>query len=304
MRKGIGVRAAAAIGAPWCCVLVATLFVALSGGTFTPSASAAPQKPECADRIDNDGDGLVDFARSEGDPGCASRQDASERGTLVCDNGADDDADTRTDYPGDPGCSSATDDSELGTTACDNGFDDDLDTYHDMRDVGCDDPADASEKGASVCDDGNDDDGDGSSDYPLDHGCTGPWDDSELGSTACDDGIDNDGDGLQDFSYVANAFPVYPLRRDPGCGSPVDDDERGSDACDDGVDNDQDGFVDYLRFGGGDPECDGPWEQSETAACNDGVDNDQDGFIDYVAVGEVERDPQCLSPDDDSESTA
>jgi hypothetical protein len=199
MRKGIGVRAAAAIGAPWCCVLVATLFVALSGGTFTPSASAAPQKPECADRIDNDGDGLVDFARSEGDPGCASRQDASERGTLVCDNGADDDADARTDYPGDPGCSSATDDSELGTTACDNGFDDDLDTYHDMRDVGCDDPADASEKGASVCDDGNDDDGDGSSDYPLDHGCTGPWDDSELGSTACDDGIDNDGDGRVDF---------------------------------------------------------------------------------------------------------
>lgn len=41
MRKAVRVRAATAIGAPWFCALVATLFVALSGGAVTPSASAA-----------------------------------------------------------------------------------------------------------------------------------------------------------------------------------------------------------------------------------------------------------------------
>ena len=86
--------------------------------------------------------------------------------------------------------------------------------------------------------------------------------DSELDSIRAFVGS-NDGDGLEDYSSINNAFPIDPLRRDPGCSSPLDDDERGSNACDDGLDNDQDGFVDYLRFGGGEPECFSPHDETE-----------------------------------------
>ncbi len=56
-------------------------FLAISTVVFfsalTLSFSAAAAKPQCMDRIDNDGDGLVDLA----DPGCSSKQDSSEVNT-------------------------------------------------------------------------------------------------------------------------------------------------------------------------------------------------------------------------------
>ncbi|MEZ4282666.1 MAG: membrane dipeptidase [Myxococcota bacterium] len=56
--------------------------------------------PECADGIDNDGDGLVDL----GDAGCAGPADVSERSAaIVCDDGTDNDDDGLLDAE-DPEC--------------------------------------------------------------------------------------------------------------------------------------------------------------------------------------------------------
>ncbi|MDQ4039197.1 MAG: hypothetical protein M3313_12830, partial [Actinomycetota bacterium] len=50
---------------------------------ITPAAAAQP-KAECADRIDNDGDGFVDYSRKGGDPDCTSRKDTTEGYVFKC----------------------------------------------------------------------------------------------------------------------------------------------------------------------------------------------------------------------------
>lgn len=73
---------------------------------------------QCADGIDNDGDGLADFGA---DPGCTSDSDASELGSAQCDNGIDDDNNGVIDHravDGDPGCSSLTDTTESSSAVC------------------------------------------------------------------------------------------------------------------------------------------------------------------------------------------
>lgn len=74
--------------------------------------------PECADFIDNDGDGRTDLS----DPGCAGSSDESEADAPPappqCSDGLDNDGDTLIDYPDDPDCFSATgttEESDLGT---------------------------------------------------------------------------------------------------------------------------------------------------------------------------------------------
>ena len=68
--------------------------------------------PNCGDGIDNDGDGLTDFAG--GDPGCDSATDLGERGpTLACDDGIDNDGDGTTDHPADSSCGSPSGATEL-----------------------------------------------------------------------------------------------------------------------------------------------------------------------------------------------
>ena len=63
------------------------------------------EPPECADGIDNDGDGLSD---APDDPGCDSVDDPSERSAaLPCDDGLDNDGDGGIDFDGvppDPEC--------------------------------------------------------------------------------------------------------------------------------------------------------------------------------------------------------
>lgn len=96
-----------------------------------------PQLTECEDGIDNDFDGLIDWPA---DPGCASTNDTSERGSSVCDDGIDNDGDGRVDYDpvtaanpgnentppaglGDPGCADPSGTKEA--PKCNNGIDDD-----------------------------------------------------------------------------------------------------------------------------------------------------------------------------------
>ena len=78
-----------------------------------PPPPPPPSRPACSDRIDNDGDSLVDFAA---DPGCTAQNDSSEFDAPPappdCADGADNDGDGRTDFPGDPGCSSLSDPTE------------------------------------------------------------------------------------------------------------------------------------------------------------------------------------------------
>ena len=81
--------------------------------------------PACADEIDNDGDGRIDYPD---DPGCASATDRTEGDpapppAAACADGLDNDFDGRVDYPNDPGCSSTsdTDETDSASTTCTNG---------------------------------------------------------------------------------------------------------------------------------------------------------------------------------------
>ena len=89
---------------------------------------------DCADGLDNDGDGLVDLAG--GDPGCDDVGDDSERSAaLPCDDGLDNDGDGLVDFvpdgdgdgvadpPGDPVCRDSA--WPMEDAACQNGLNDD-----------------------------------------------------------------------------------------------------------------------------------------------------------------------------------
>jgi probable HAF family extracellular repeat protein len=78
--------------------------------------------PDCANGVDDDGDGVIDFGA---DPGCVSADDEGEHeAALTCDNGQDDDADGIVDYPADTSCASRID-TEL--PECSDGLDNDGD---------------------------------------------------------------------------------------------------------------------------------------------------------------------------------
>ncbi len=80
--------------------------VHLNGNVFR----LGPTGMECADGIDNDADGAVDFG---GDLGCWDPGDASELDSDVpCDDGYDNDGDGRLDHPEDPGCLDSQDADE------------------------------------------------------------------------------------------------------------------------------------------------------------------------------------------------
>jgi hypothetical protein len=143
----------------------------------------------CSNGLDDDGDGTADYVLGTGDPGCGSAADGSERDPdgPACDNGADDEEDTFTDFPTDVDCSGPLDDNE-GPPQCANGIDDDGDGRTDFimssadSDPGCLDAKDDSERAAPnapVCDNGLDDDGDGAADFPGDVGCTSVTDGAE-----------------------------------------------------------------------------------------------------------------------------
>ena len=257
------------------------------------SEGPADHTPQCADGLDNNGDGLTDLA----DPGCESAADPVERalpGVAQCHNGVDDDGDGLVDLL-DPGCRHEGDLDERDDDpdpdlqpACSDGIDNDGDGVADLEDSGCHAAGDevegeppGHEEGASQpCAAGG-------------VGCVGPGDlraaaagdvSSEpgrveiAGTPPCSDGLDNDGDGLSDWPD------------DPDCEDADDRDEFRSSwtaACADGVDNDGDGATDWPD----DTDCAAQGARSEATpppACSDGLDNDGDGLVD------AEADPGCV----------
>jgi cysteine-rich repeat protein len=235
----------------------------------------------CSNGLDDDGDGLVDFAEDGGCDGTgdsSERRDASDLGSArACDDGKDNDGDQLVDWPTDPGCLSP--DSLLENPACSNGIDDDGDGVVDAIDGGCGDGSDRSE--GPDCSDGIDNDGDGQTDHPADVHCASPAGASE--APLCSNGLDDDGDGALDFPA------------DPGCASALDDDEHSPAlACDDGFDGDGDGTTDFPD----DPGCASLSDPSETdpaLVCDNGLDDDTDGATDFPA------DPGCASWTDGDE---
>jgi cysteine-rich repeat protein len=94
--------------------------------------SDACQIERCANRIDDDGDGRVDFPH---DPGCVAAGDLSERDpSKACDDGADNDGDGRSDFKalggGDLGCGNAAAPTER--PECQDGVDNDGQTGRDF----------------------------------------------------------------------------------------------------------------------------------------------------------------------------
>lgn len=167
---------------------------------------AAPPAVQCADGLDNDGDGRVDLD----DRGCRTAEDDNEGDEITlpqCDDAEDNDADGLIDLL-DPDCTGPADPRESGgnaAVACTNGLDDDSDGYTDFPlDPGCGAAGDADEADGNPPDCFNevDDDADGLIDYPRDPGCVGRGDGDEadpMQAPVCANGVDDDADGTTDY---------------------------------------------------------------------------------------------------------
>jgi hypothetical protein len=148
--------------------------------------NCAPKAPAplalCADGIDNDGDGLIDFPA---DPGCVNADDNDEFNApppaAQCSDGIDNDADGLVDFPADPGCVDPADNNEFNAPP----------------------PAPAQ------CADGLDNDGDGLIDFPADTGCTDATDNDE--TNAPQPPIPN----VSVNSTSQNGIPVLPVIEQP-----------------------------------------------------------------------------------------
>jgi uncharacterized repeat protein (TIGR01451 family)/MYXO-CTERM domain-containing protein len=167
--------------------------------------------PVCADGLDNDSDGRVDFPA---DPGCGSPLDGEERdATPQCADGSDNDGDSATDFPADPGCADRADETESGPVACADGLDNDGDGAADYpADPGCSEASDSTELQLAACADGLDNDSNGPRDYPADPGCHSAFDDEEQPLVSPSDNtrgrilIAFDTSGSMNFNTCADAF--------------------------------------------------------------------------------------------------
>ena len=93
-----------------------------SGGFITGPTDLAivSAVPACANGIDDDADGAVDYPA---DPGCTSPTAAFEQ--PACSDGVDNDGDGASDFPADPGCGSTL--AKTERPACSDGLDNDGD---------------------------------------------------------------------------------------------------------------------------------------------------------------------------------
>lgn len=133
-------------------IWVGLLFATAIGCGGDDGNNGTPDTAACADGIDNDEDGMLDFPD---DLGCTSASDTSEDSLTSpqCSDGRDNDDDGKGDYPDDPGCFAPQADDE--TDDCPDG------------------------PNCPQCADGEDNDSSGAIDYPNDPGCTSASDDGE-----------------------------------------------------------------------------------------------------------------------------
>ncbi len=107
--------------------------LALASGCSLVATYPAPVEESaerCANRIDDDGDGLVDC---DDVALCARASACQETGAIACGDGRDNDRDGRIDCA-DDGCPPCGEDDP---STCYDGIDDDGDGYVDARDPGC-----------------------------------------------------------------------------------------------------------------------------------------------------------------------
>jgi hypothetical protein len=98
------------------------------GGTGASATAFLVTAVDCANGLDDDGDGEIDFGA---DPGCDGPDDPSERSaSLPCDDGTDDDGDGFVDHPADPGCQGPG--AAREDAACQDGLDNDGDGQVDF----------------------------------------------------------------------------------------------------------------------------------------------------------------------------
>jgi hypothetical protein len=293
-------------------LILGLLLAGVFGLSSAGPAQAIPRLALCANNVDDDRDGAIDFPA---EPGCTSASDGSEAdppGVPACADGVDNDNDFKLDYPDDPGCRSAADTMEgdpVMLPACGDGTDNDVDTKSDYpADRGCIAASDPTEQN-TACSDGTDNDGDGRVDFPLDFGCRVPSnapdqiDNAEVDPPECNDGRDNDNDGTLDADTN-----IGGQAQDYGCTGPYDTTEAPNPACADRLDNDRDLLTDFPA----DPGCTSPEDPDETdpplapapppappsasPQCSDLLDNDGDGRFDFP------NDAGCASRLDNDES--
>ncbi|MEZ4469583.1 MAG: hypothetical protein R3F60_02035 [bacterium] len=215
------------------------------GAAAEPDAEARPDMMRrIVDMRPPDAEVIVDAG--EGDAGAVDADVEADRGPrTACADGLDNDRDGRVDFPDDPGCVDAADDDEadpIPLPQCSDGLDNDADGELDLADPDCTGPTDPTEGGlnpTTVCHNQQDDDGDGLVDFPFDPGCFAAGHNSEADPSprpACANGEDDDGNGVADFPA------------DPGCAGAGDEEEAPVEpppACANGVDDDGSGSTDW-----------------------------------------------------------
>jgi hypothetical protein len=197
--------------------------------------------------------------------GLVSARSADARPPLSqCENGIDDDGDTKIDAQFDPGCT--------GRTANQAGND------NTEADVGP--PPACSDTVAP--------------DFPAAYQCEYAGDPTAAGAmTQCSDGVDN----TVPPNLLIDFAPLSPALPDPNCLWAADPFETPR-ACSNGLDDDNDGFKDWPA----DIGCPNPNNNNEAnlAQCNDGRDNDGNGLVDFTPG----RDPGCTSATDTTEASS
>lgn len=105
---------------------------------FSPERALERSEERCSDRVDNDGNGLVDCA----DPSCKVFDFCNETGEARCADGIDNDADGASDCKdvdccSQPRCASEPACGERTTAACTDARDNDLNGLTDCADFAC-----------------------------------------------------------------------------------------------------------------------------------------------------------------------
>lgn len=241
------------------------------GGQPTNNNESSPLS-QCQDGQDNDGDGAVDLA----DFSCQNNRQRNDEANpkSQCQDAADNDSDGAVDLA-DFSCQNnkQRNDETNPKPQCNDGADNDGDGAVDAADFSCQNDKQKNDESQPLaqCQDGQDNDGDGAADL-NDFSCeNNKQKNSEATpNSQCQDGLDNDSDGAIDLA-------------DTSCqGNKQKNDEAFPRAqCDDGSDNDADGAIDLADF-----SCGGNKQRNDEsvplAQCQDGQDNDADGATDLA----------------------